>query len=243
MSKFKTYGDFLCQDLMSMNSSTLTNNSKPFYWYQVKAGLETKKLVMRDICTGMWENNPKPKPILIVAPTGVGKSDIIVMLPFVLESHKVLVLTPSKVISEQLRDEFGPFSKESGFLEKTDAVRNPECLGNLVIVNAQKFGGRATTSLVHNNNEIGEDVKAFFGNFDTLIVDEGHHYPALTWKRIVAAFSQPVDEVMKKIIFLTTTPYRSNSAGETKYIWDMLDGGKERLAIEIKPGDVRGNIK
>lgn len=65
---------------------------------------------MQDEYTEMRAKNPepKPKPILIVAPTGAGKSGIIVMLPYVLESKKVLILTPSKVISEQLRDEFGP---------------------------------------------------------------------------------------------------------------------------------------
>lgn len=126
-------------------------------------------------------------------------------------------------------------------IQTTDQVRHLGCLGILVIVNAQKFGGRATTSLVHSNKEIVNDVKAVFGHFDTLIVDEAHHYPAITWKRIVTKFGRRVDGTMKKIIFLTAAPYRSNSAGEKTYIWELLNGGKERIAIEITPQDVEGS--
>ncbi len=161
--------------------------------------------------------------------------------------------------------EFGPSSQQKCFLEKAgyatdlDKLENfletvkmietakdvlkTECLGNLVIVNAQKFGGRSATSLVHNKKEIVKDVKGFFAHFDTLIVDEAHHYPAATWDRIVAEFSQPANGgSMKKIIFLTATPYRTNSSGEKTYIWELLNGGIERVALEITPNDVEGKI-
>lgn len=265
MSKFKQYGELLLKDLKFMKSSP-QNGKTPFHWYQIDAVLKTKGLVMQDDINAIdGTSTDVSKPILIVAPTGAGKSGIIVMLPYVLESSKVLVLTPSKVISEQLRVEFGPLSRQKCFLEKTgyqpdqyklknflesvtiiktpDEVINPEVLGNLVIVNAQKFGGRARTSLVQNNTEIIKDVKEFFALFDTLIVDEAHHYPAETWKRIVVEFSKQGNGIAKRIIFLTATPYRTDaSSGEKKYIWELLQGGKERIAMNITPQHVEGNI-
>ena len=37
------------------------------------------------------------KPVLIVMPTGSGKTAVLTMVPFVLKSKKVLVVTPAKI--------------------------------------------------------------------------------------------------------------------------------------------------
>lgn len=116
-SKFKHYGKFLIKYL-----ETIEPEKSPFHWYQIQAVLKTRELVGQDKKPPLTDNISQPlsKPILIVAPTGAGKSGIIIMLPYVLESSRVLVLTPSKVISDQLRVEFGPSSsREKCFLEKT----------------------------------------------------------------------------------------------------------------------------
>ncbi|KAJ3144029.1 hypothetical protein HDU89_000946 [Geranomyces variabilis] len=60
---------------------------------------------------------------------------------------------------------------------------------DLVIVNAHKFGTNS-----------GVDLDKIPVNFDLIIVDEAHHYPAATWKRIVDKFSN------SKRLFLTATP-------------------------------------
>jgi superfamily II DNA or RNA helicase len=70
-----------------------------------------------------------------------------------------------------------------------------------LIISFQKFGGRSRTSLIHNDVEIVENVKEFFDQFDTVIVDEAHHYPARTWLAIGKYFEK------KKMVFLTATPY------------------------------------
>jgi len=190
--------------------------------YQINAVLETKKY-FDDI------NQPIPRPpALIVAPTGSGKSGMVAMLPYVLECKKVLILSPSMVISKQLAEAFGHYNETPSFFEKTAVISVPkkvfatflehvtiiessqqvlkQRMSNLVIVNAQKFGGNANSSLFNEDKVVVDDVKEFFDQFDTLIVDEAHHYPAKTWQAVVELFTG----ADKKIVFLTATPYRGD---------------------------------
>jgi superfamily II DNA or RNA helicase len=71
-------------------------------------------------------------------------------------------------------------------VEKTDQIKNME-MNNLVIANAQKFSSNSNVDI----DNIPADL------FDLVIVDEAHHYPARTWKRIIDYFQ------MSKKVFLT----------------------------------------
>lgn len=217
---------------------------------------------LRDEADWTEKKITQKEPIVVVAPTGSGKSGIIFLLPYVLQSSRVLIITPSKVITDQLAISFGLdsnecFLKKAGlcppdeekredFLEKlleTVKVINASAQvkprsGNLVIVNAQKFSGASNSKLVYNNEEIIPDVKKFFAKFDTLIVDEAHHYPAETWKNIVNAFRENGEKSTKKIIFLTATPYRNVKGKSRTYILgpDM----KSRIVHSIKAEELAG---
>lgn len=263
-SKFKKYGKMLKTNLTKMRSAKSGEKKPLLHWYQMEAVIQTWNLVMRDEQTeieSFSQSQGNSKPIVIVAPTGSGKSGMIVMLPYILESNRVLILTPSKIISEQLGVSFGPSHKSKCFFETSglcedykllknflervqiiscaeDITRTHE-LGNLVIVNAQKFGGKSRTSLVYKNEDIIDDVENFFASFDTLIVDEAHHYPAATWKKIVDEFNKP-SNLPKKIIFLTATPYRSNKQGEKVFVLGPGEKALERIAFEISPQRIEG---
>jgi len=200
------------------------------------------------------------KPVLVVAPTGSGKSGIIAMLPYVLQSRKVLVLSPSLVISTQLGRSFGLFEDYDSFFEEVkicesrEARRNfmekgviIETTGeivtnshlNLVIVNAQKFSGTskiALTTLEYRGAKVVEKVHEFFAQFDTLIVDEAHHYPAATWKNIEQAFRKSAGE-KKQTIFLTATPKRIFNREEI----DILEN--QQVAYEIKRDKLEGKAR
>lgn len=149
-----------------------------------------------------------PSTALCVLPTGSGKSGIAVLTPYVLKAKRVLILTPSIYISRQIEHEFHgrpsflesrniiQESQRSNIIErplviyKTNELKDVD-ESNLIIANAHKFG---TTSSV-DMSQIPQDI------FDLIIVDEAHHYPAPTWKRIVDHFPK------SKKIFLTATPY------------------------------------
>jgi len=46
----------------------------------------------------------KTKPAIIVMPTGSGKTAVLIMVPFVVKSKKVLVVTPAKMVRQQIAD-------------------------------------------------------------------------------------------------------------------------------------------
>jgi superfamily II DNA or RNA helicase len=48
-----------------------------------------------------------PNITLVVLPTGSGKSGIAALAPYVLNSSRVLVITPSVIITKQLAIDFG----------------------------------------------------------------------------------------------------------------------------------------
>jgi superfamily II DNA or RNA helicase len=213
------------------------------YDYQIDAVLKTHEYFIK--------HGTLAEPALIVAPTGSGKSGISSMLPYVLQSSKVLILSPSVVITNQLAKTFGLSGdvKESfffkthifddtnslkAFLENGKVISSTSeiadmDLANLVFVNAQKFGGTSYTSLVRGSVEVVENVKNTFESFTTIIVDEAHHYPAETWYEIVNNFNG------KQIIFLTATPFR-NKGGKKEPIL----GPNQKITYEIPKDAIEG---
>ena len=166
-------------------------------------------------------------------PTGTGKTGVIACLPYYLGTIKspgsdepryrfdkpILVITPSLVMLNQLQQELTvnhiesrpPFlirtkivSKKrqadvlptAKIIGKTSEVKNQELLRSfeIVIANAQKF--------------LADDWEANLSDdlFRLVIVDEAHHHPATTWRRIVNKFRSPDCPVF----FFTATPYRTD---------------------------------
>ena len=104
--------------------------------------------------------NEKNDISLLVLPTGTGKTRIISFLPYVLNKNKVLIITPSAQITEQIEKEmsvFGEtfyekvgFEKEEikKFIEKPLIVLESNDLkkmekSNFIITNAHKFGNNS----------------------------------------------------------------------------------------------------
>lgn len=160
-----------------------------------------------------FANTHKENIALVVLPTGAGKSGVAVLAPFVLNSTKVLIITPSVIISNQLFNDMcgansfyvkkGIIDADrahvltengllvSGSLGDSDVTVHRFRLHNLVIANAHKFGANSAFDM----SKLPSDL------FDTIIVDEAHHYPAATWKRIVDHFPR------SRRVFLTATPH------------------------------------
>uniref|UniRef100_A0AC34QTT5 Helicase ATP-binding domain-containing protein n=1 Tax=Panagrolaimus sp. JU765 TaxID=591449 RepID=A0AC34QTT5_9BILA len=182
------------------------------YGHQIEALLRT-----RDYFN---DSERKTNVGLIQVPTGGGKSGIISLLPYVLQSQKVMVLSPGKVITNQLEKTFGGGNSQTSFYVKVGFVKEAPTLRKftpithtirsagkifdmanyeLVIINAQKFARGAKPEIILNgeHDRIPADI---FDDFDTIIVDEAHHYPAKTWFDIIEIFND------RKIIFLTATP-------------------------------------
>jgi len=154
---------------------------------------------------------------LVVLPTGCGKTGVAVLASYVLSSVQsqacVLVITPSMIISEQIDGAYRHFlvkcgiiseddKKRKGVVPSIDTIRSTSQISpesgykpttDVVIMNPHKIGGKSKVPI----DKIDPD------DYDLVIVDEAHHYPAPTWKRIVDRFPKC------KRLFLTATPYRN----------------------------------
>ena len=189
------------------------NRNEVLYSHQVNAVLHLHKYFNSDIAIRSTVNPRDSKVALVVLPTGCGKTGVAVLASYVLNASRVLVITPSSMISKQVDDAYKNFLVKRGIIGK-DAqllfaphkilVMNSQQLldefavkqADLVITNAHKVSGndnpRAKVKL--------EDISALADLFDLVIVDEAHHYPANTWRRFVDHFPN------SKKIFLTATP-------------------------------------
>ncbi|XP_067023777.1 uncharacterized protein [Acropora muricata] len=183
-------------------------------------------------CLEEWFQQPNPRnPAVVSMPTGSGKTGILCCLPFTLGGiglqpsldnnnfptgvprypfdRPVLVIAPGVQIADQLQQQIhlDPFlvcrkiipdefkrdvlPKVYRINEASD-LQKARFLGeqDVVLANAQKFRGEWEIGLPN-------DV------FRLVIVDEAHHYPAPTWRRIVEKFQQHA-----LVVFVTATPYR-----------------------------------
>jgi superfamily II DNA or RNA helicase len=231
-SKFQKHGKYIIgllnRELCQIRKG-IAGRSR-FFQYQIEAVLKTAE---------HFDNNEleESPPALISAPPGSGKSGMITLLPYVLFSSKVLILTPSVVISDQIAESFGfpkpadafflkcgLFSKIIEFskiLERVHIAKSPKDVkamtyDNLCIVNAQKFGGNSSTSLSSKKEDVVLELYDKLNEFDTILIDEAHHYPAQTWKNIID-FSRG-----KKVVFFTATPFR-NHGGKIMHMTEFAN--------------------
>ncbi|OXA47210.1 uncharacterized protein LOC110855792 isoform X3 [Folsomia candida] len=221
------------------------NQETNLHDYQIKAVLNTAEHFGKPLDPDRNERSAA----LIVAPPGSGKSGMVALLPYVLNSHKVLVLTPSRIISEQIAADFGykfdgkglPFIIKCGLfnvednyevmletvhlcdLKKNKDIQNGQ---NLVIAKAQIFAGRAKNSLTSDKSR--DDVAKVLQSFDTIIVDEAHHCTAQTWENVINCFEG------RKIVFLTATPFSGNES-----LLSIL-GDKLEEVFTIRRAEVEG---
>ena len=181
-----------------------------------------------------YQESDEQHVALVSMPTGSGKTGVIACLPYYLATiikspgsnepryrfdKPILVIAPNLAIRDQLKQELTvmdinsrlPFLLRTGIvprekhalvlptpyiIKETSEVRNQELLQSfeIVIANAQKF---QAADLV---DQLDPEL------FRLVIVDEAHHHPAKTWRRIVEKFRGPDCPVL----FFTATPYRTD---------------------------------
>jgi superfamily II DNA or RNA helicase len=127
------------------------------------------------------------QPAIVTMPTGSGKTAVLMMLPYILRSVRVLVITPSRLVRGQITEDFSALKtlREIGVVpdnlpsprvkeldERIRTVEDWEALREYDVV----------ISTPHCTSPGYEDIPAPPEDlFDTLIIDEAHHSPAFTW--------------------------------------------------------------
>lgn len=220
-SKFTLQRDSLLNYLREyekyLNDATGDKADEALYSHQVKAVLRLHKYFDFKGSIIRSTVNPNNSNIaLVVLPTGCGKTGVAVLASYVLNASRVLVVTPSLIISRQIDDAYEHFLVKRGIINEEDrhlyvpqkmlitkseqlvtsgdlgqqTLRTEVQQADLLITNAHKIGEKSKVKV--------EDIPA--DCFDLVIVDEAHHYPAKTWKQLIDHFPN------SKKIFLTATP-------------------------------------
>ena len=174
------------------------------------------------------------KPALIVMPTGSGKTAVLTMVPFVLKSEKVLVVTPAKMVRQQITEEFSLLKTLEKAEVFTEGISKPE-----VYEMKHKFENEDLESIKKADVVVATPICAlsltnndqFKKLFDLTLIDEAHHVPAKTWTEILLNMAHS-----KKVLF-TATPFRMDDKeikGEIVYNYPLSKAYRDGIFGEIK---------
>ena len=150
----------------------------------------------------------RTEPAIVVMPTGSGKSAIISAIPFVLRATRVLVLTPSRLVREQLAENFQSLVDlhKLGAIPSKPAAPKVATIGRYLKTQDEWVGLRefdvvvATVPSVSPKSGTVADPPE--GLFDLVLVDEAHHAPARTWAGLLTQLNK-----CRQVLF-TATPFR-----------------------------------
>lgn len=153
--------------------------------------------------------NINEEPSYIQLPVGCGKTGLMGMAPFGVTEGRVLIVAPNITVRDTILTELD-ISKPDCFYSKRDvftpsngpflSVLKPganihDCdNAHIVVANIQQFVGA--------NNRWYEKLPPDY--FRMILVDEGHHNVAESWKRLFDYFKEA------RIVSFTATPVRSD---------------------------------
>ncbi|MGI8796796.1 MAG: DEAD/DEAH box helicase family protein [Acidimicrobiia bacterium] len=186
-------------------------------------------------------------PAMLVIPVGCGKTGVISTLPFGIAHGRVLVIAPNLTIRKGITDALdiastdcfwakarvlsdfqdGPYT---AVLDGPDANIHDCTESHFVVTNIQQLASSADRWLPQ-----------FPPNFfDLILIDEGHHSAAESWKKVLRRFPDA------KVVSLTATPFRGDRQplpGEVIYRYSftraMMHGYIKQLSsINVAPSEV-----
>jgi DNA repair protein RadD len=158
-------------------------------------------------------------PCYVQLPVGCGKTGLMGLAPFGIAKGRVLMIAPNLTIRGTIKRELNIgtpgcfYTKRGAFVPKngpyiselkTGANIHDCDAAHIVIANIQQFSGA--------KNKWYEALSCDY--FDMILVDEGHHNVADTWRRLFDHFSKA------KVVSFTATPMRSDGqvvSGERVY--------------------------
>ena len=175
-------------------------------------------------------------PAMLVIPVGCGKSGLISVLPFGIATGRVLVIAPNLTIRDCLAGALDIASPEcfwaktrilpnfqhgpyTAVLDGKDANIHDCAESDFVVTNIQQLASSADRWLPQFPPDF----------FDMIVIDEGHHSAAESWRKVVRRFPEA------KVISLTATPFRTDRQelpGEIVYRYSFANA---MLCGYIKP--------
>lgn len=174
---------------------------------------------------------------IVIMPNGSGKTAVLMMSVFVLRAKRALVVTPSRLVREQVTREFQNLALLKGICAVREECKYPDVLmvdskleSNKDWEALKKYDVVVSTPNCTSPKYDGI-AKPPQDLFDLLLIDEGHHSPAKTWRAILNAFPNA-----KKVMF-TATPFRlakRGIEGTIVYEFSIREAYDDKIFGEIK---------
>jgi len=169
------------------------------------------------------------RSVLLVAPTGSGKTIVFceIIRRYVLQHKRVLVLAHRREIVAQISQKLHANGIRHGIIQ---AGFDPRPMEAVQVASIATLAVRALRS-----------KSMPMPPADLVVIDEGHHSPATTYRKIIEAYPDAV------ILGATATPCRGDGRGlggifevmiETPQIAELIDQGhlvKARVYAPVKP--------
>lgn len=179
----------------------------------------------------------KTSRALVVMPTGAGKSAVLVAAPLLLRATRVLVLTPSRLVREQLGENFTALADLRKLGAIASDVLSPDVgvvdkvVSSLADWNALRAFDVvvATVQSLTPRDETRHPPPADL--FDLVLVDEAHHAPARTWAALLDTLSSA-----RQVLF-TATPFRRDEreiVGTMVFRYDLKRARDDGIFGEIR---------
>jgi hypothetical protein len=150
----------------------------------------------------------KEDPALVVMPTGSGKTAVLMLLPFMIQAKRVLILTPSKLVRNQIAVDF----EELNTLKKLNVIDADQPTPSVHRVPGEIRSKGQWDDLYKYDVVVStpNSCSPYYKNipnppndlFDLVVFDEAHHASAKSWMAILDSF-----DTKHKALF-TATPYR-----------------------------------
>ncbi len=163
---------------------------------------------------------------LISMPTGTGKTGVLMMAPFLLRASRCLIITPSRMVRDQIAEEYRSLAllKLLGVLPESLPCPNVQAVESKILRDEQwetlSSADVVVTTPMGSSPALNDIPHPPDDLFDLLLVDEAHHSPARTWKALMHAFP------LSRQILFTATPFRRDRKqipGEFVYEFPLRD--------------------
>ena len=175
------------------------------------------------------------EPALLVLPTGVGKTLVACLAPFLLSPQRVLVVAPGRLVRDQLAAAFATLADllRSGILDADPPLPRVLMVEHRAGIadwaewrNADVIVG--TPNVLSDGFPEVERIPA--GMFDLVIFDEAHHLPARVWTAILESVGAPA-------VLLTATPTRRDGLplpGELVYAYPLSQAIEDGVYAPVR---------
>lgn len=197
-------------------------------------GFRTAQLGAIHSAAGHFSNRSEAG--IITMPTGSGKTAVLISLAFVLQAKRVLIITPSRLVREQIAEEISSLNtlKEIGALPKKISAPKVYSTRTRITSIDKWIELRKYDVVVATVQSISPEFKAIpeppGDLFDLVLVDEAHHSPARTWQSVLEHFNSA-----KRILF-TATPFRQDQKeikGKFIFTYDLKEAFSDGIFGEI----------